>query len=245
MEIKEKTVSSYDMNTELLRAYRAGDRAAGDALAEINSPLVYSIASRFRNRGVDFSELTEAGNIGLVKAMNTFDFDRGCVFSTYATPLIFGEIRRFLRDDGIIKVSREQKRLSAILTAERERQLSAGERCDIESLAAAVGVSAQDAASAYFASAQPRSLDESASSDDDSRTLADTVCDEGAEMRDFESLAVKLAIEGLSEYERRIITLRFYRDLSQVETARLLGLSQVKVSREEKKILLFLREELS
>lgn len=245
MEIKEKTVSAYDANTELLRAFRAGDRAAGDMLAEINSPLVYSIAARFRNRGVDFSELTEAGNIGLVKAMNTFDFDRGCVFSTYATPLIFGEIRRFLRDDGIIKVSREQKRLSAILTAERERRLSSGERCDIESLAAAVGVSVQDAASAYFASATPRSLDESAASDDDSRTLADTVCDEDAETRDFECLAVKLAIEGLSEYERKIITLRFYRDLSQVEVAAIMGLSQVKVSREEKKILSILRKALS
>ena len=245
MEIKEKTASTYDMNTELLRAYREGDRAAGDTLAEMNSPLVYSIAARFRNRGVDFSELTEAGNIGLVKAMNTFDFERGCVFSTYATPLIFGEIRRFLRDDGIIKVSREQKRLSAILTAERERRLGAGERCDIESIAMAVGVSVQDAASAYFASAAPRSLDESASGDEDSRTLADTVCDEDAEIRDFENLAVKLAIEALTEYERRIITLRFYRDLSQVEVAEIMGLSQVKISREEKKILTRLRKELS
>ena len=245
MEIKEKTVSAYDANTALLRAYRSGDRAAGDELASINSPLVYSIAARFRNRGVDFSELTEAGNIGLVKAMNTFDFDRGCVFSTYATPLIFGEIRRFLRDDGIIKVSREQKRLSAILTAERERRLGAGERCDIESIANAVGVSVQDAASAYFASAAPRSLDESAAPDDDSRTLADTVCDEDAELRDFEALAVKLAIERLTEHERRIVTLRFYRDLSQVEVARILGLSQVKVSREEKKILARLEKELS
>ncbi|MBR5817137.1 MAG: sigma-70 family RNA polymerase sigma factor [Clostridia bacterium] len=245
MEIKEKTVSAYDANTELLRAFRRGDRAAGDELATLIAPLVFSIASRFRGRGVDFSELVEAGNVGLVKAMNTFDFERGCVFSTYATPLVFGEIRRFIRDDGIIKVSREQKRLCAALAAERERRLSLGERCDIEALAEAVGISVEDAAAAYFASAAPRSLEESASSEDDGRTLADTVCDEGAELRDFETLAVKLAIERLSEFERRIITLRFYRDLSQVEVARIMGLSQVKISREEKKILGRLKKELS
>lgn len=244
MEIKEKTVSAYDANTELLRAFRTGDRAAGDELATLNSPLVYSIAARFRGRGVEFSELVEAGNIGLVKAINTFDFERGCVFSTYATPLIFGEIRRFLRDDGIIKVSREQKRLAAILGAERERRQNLGERCDIESIASAVGISVQDAAAAFFASASPRSLEESASCDDDGRTLADVVCDEDAELRDFEILSVKLALEKLTEYERKIIMLRFFRDLSQVEVARIMGLSQVKVSREEKRILKKLRCEL-
>lgn len=243
-ELHEKQ-AAYDTNPELIMRYRAGDEAAGERLVELNLPLVYSIAGRFRERCDDMGDLVECGMLGLVKAFKTFDIERGCAFSTYAVPLIFGEIRRFLRDDGIIKVSREQKRLSAILTAERERRLSAGQRCDIESIAAAVGVSVQDAASAYFASAAPRSLDEYASAEDDSRTLADTVCDEDAELRDFENLAVKLAIEGLSDYERRIIALRFYRDLSQVEVAAIMGLSQVKVSREEKKILERLRKELS
>ena len=245
MEIKEKNTSAYDRNTELLKLYRDGSDDAGGELAELNAPLVYSIASRFRSRGADFLDLIEAGNIGLVKAMRTFDFDRGCVFSTYATPLIFGEIRRFLRDDGIIKVSREQKRLCAILGAERERRLAGGERCDIESLAAAVGVSPQDAAAAYFASAPPRSLDEESSSDDDNRTLADTVADDGAEEREFERLAIRVAIENLGDFERRLIILRFFRDMSQVEVASVLGISQVKVSREEKKILARLRRELA
>ena len=97
--------------------------------------LVYSIAARFSGRGADMSDLVESGTIGLVKAIKTFDFSHGCVFSTYAVPLIFGEIRRFLRDDGIIKVSREEKRLSALLLAERERRLSAGEDADIRSVA--------------------------------------------------------------------------------------------------------------
>lgn len=245
MEIKEKTSSAYDANTDLVREYKRGSEEAGAELARLNSPLVYSIAARFRGRGVDFGELCEAGSIGLVKAMNTFDTERGCAFSTYATPLIFGEIRRFLRDDGIIKVSREQKRLSALLAAERERRQNAGERCDIESVAAAVGVSAQDAAAAMFALTPPRSLDESPTGDEDGRTLADTVCDECAEERDFERLAVRLAIERLSEFERKIVILRFFRDMSQVEVARVMGLTQVKVSREEKKILERLKRELS
>ena len=129
--------NSYDENLALLRAYRDGDAAAGERLAVLNSPLVYSIAGRFASRGADMSDLVECGNIGLVKAMKTFSFSHGCAFSTYAVPLIFGEIRRFLRDDGIIKISREEKRLSALLNAERERRIAAGECTDVASSASA------------------------------------------------------------------------------------------------------------
>lgn len=244
MKIKEKK-SPYDENLTLLRAYRDGDSEAGEQLALLNAPLVYSIAGRFSGRGADMSDLVESGNIGLVKAMKTFDFSHGCVFSTYAVPLIFGEIRRFLRDDGIIKVSREEKRLSALLCAERERRLSSGEDADIASVAAAVGISREDAASALFAASPVRSLDESAYDDDDSTTLGSTICDEDAEMRQFDRFALRMAIEGLSEEHRRLIILRYFRDLSQTETAKILGLTQVKVSREEKKIMEILRRELS
>ena len=190
------------------------------------------------------SDLVETGNIGLVKAMKTFDFSRNCAFSTYAVPLIFGEIRRFLRDDGIIKVSREEKRLSSLLNAERERRLSTGEDSDIASIAAAVGVSVQDAASALFSSAPVRSLDEKAFDDDDSATVGSIICDEEAEARDFNRIALRAAIEKLSEPHRRLIVLRYFRDLSQTETAKILGLTQVKVSREEKRIMEILRREL-
>ena len=133
MKLKEENKNPYDKNLILLRAYREGNAEAGEQLAELNAPLVYSIAGRFVGRGAEMSDLVESGTIGLVKAFKTFDFSHGCVFSTYAVPLIFGEIRRFLRDDGIIKVSREEKRLSALLLAERERRLSSGESVDIES----------------------------------------------------------------------------------------------------------------
>ena len=235
----------YDKNLELLRKYREGDRSAGEALATLNSPLVYSIAARFSGRGADQSDLVESGNIGLVKAINTFDFSHGTAFSTYAVPLIFGEIRRFLRDDGLIKVSRDEKKLSAILNKERERRSALGEDTGIAAIARAVGVSAADAASALFAGAPVRSLDERAFEDDDSTTLGCTVCDEDEELRSFERVAIRAAIEKLDDSQRKLIILRYFRDYSQCETARALGLTQVKVSREEKKIMAMLRQQLT
>lgn len=245
MKIKEEKSKAYDENLTLLRAYREGDAEAGERLAELNAPLVYSIAGRFTGRGADISDLVESGTIGLVKAMRTFDFSHGCVFSTYAVPLIFGEIRRFLRDDGIIKVSREEKRLSALLCAERERRLTAGEDADLSAVAAAVGISVQDAASALFAASPVRSLEEAAYDDEDSATLGSTLCDDEEEIRQFDRFALRMAIEKLSEPWQKLIILRYFRDMSQTETARILGLTQVKVSREEKKIMDFLRRELS
>ena len=242
MKTGERSV--YDKNLDLIRRYRDGDVEAGEELANLNKPLVYNIAGRFVGRGIDMDELVEMGTIGLVKAINTFDFSRECAFSTYAVPLIFGEIRRFLRDDGIIKVSRENKRLSALLNAERDRRLNTGEDTGVASLAAAVGVSAQDAAAALFSTAPVKSLDEAAFDDDDSQTLGSVVCDEEAVGRDFDRLALRLAIEKLSDLPRKIIILRYFRDFSQAETARLLGLTQVKISREEKKILSKLRTDL-
>ena len=242
MKTEEK--NRFDRNVDLVRAYREGNREAGEELCELNRPLVLKIAGKFLGRGVEFDELCELGNIGLVKAINSFDFDKGCVFSTYAVPLIFGEIRRFLRDDGIIKVSREEKKLGSLLNAERERRLSSGEPADICSVAAAVGISPQDAASAIFAAVPPRSLDEAAYDDDDTATLGSTVYDEDEELKSFDKLALKVAIEGLPEEERKLIVLRYFRDMSQCECAKILGLTQVKVSRAEKKIIERLRAAL-
>ncbi len=236
--------SGYDKNIPLLKAYRAGDREAGEELVLLNRPLVYHIVGKFAGRYRDIEELVDTGNVGLVKAMNTFDFSRECAFSTYAVPLIFGEIRRFLRDDGLIKVSREEKRLSAILNAERERRMNTGESTAIDDIAAAVGVSREDAAGAIFASGPVRSLDEHAYDDDDPTTLGGTVFDEDAPRRDFDRLALRMALEKLPEKQKQLILLRYFRDFSQSRTAAALGLTQVKVSREEKKILEILRRDL-
>ena len=237
--------NAYDRNPELILRYRGGDSEAGEELVRINMPLVYSIATRFRDRGRDMSDIVECGTIGLVKAFKTFDTERGYAFSTYAVPLIFGEIRRFLRDDGMIKVSREEKRLSVILNRERERRQLLGEPCDLDSLARAVGVSREDVASALFSESPIRSLDECIYEDDDSTTLGSTLSREGEDAASFDRIALRIAIERLPEADRRLIILRYFRDYSQSETARILGLSQVKVSREEKKIMAKLRAMLT
>ncbi len=239
MKTEEKGL--YDKNLELIRRYREGDAEAGEELALLNRPLIYKIAGRFSGRGTDYEELCEMGMLGFVKAVNTFDFSRGCAFSTYAVPLIFGEIRRFLRDDGMLKVSRESKRLSALLNAERERRINLGLSVDIEAIAEAVGISREDAAAALFATSPVRSLEEPEYSEDDSSTVGESVFDDEAERSDFEKLSIRLAMERLKENERKIIFLRYFRDYSQAEVAKVLGLTQVKVSREEKKILAILK----
>ena len=242
MKTEERSI--YDKNLDLIRRFRDGDADAGEELASLNKPLIYNIAGRFIGRGADMDELVEMGTIGLVKAINTFDFSRECAFSTYAVPLIFGEMRRFLRDDGIIKVSRENKKLAAQINAERERRLASGEDAGIASIASSLGVSPQDAAAALFSTSPVRSLEEAAYDDEESMTLGATIADEDAPTKEFDKLALKLAIEKLCDTERKIIILRYFRDFSQAETARVLGLTQVKISREEKKILSRLRNEL-
>ena len=241
-ELHEKA-KSYDANPELIARYRAGDEYAGERLVEINLPLVYSIAARFRERCDDASDLVECGTLGLVKAIKTLDLERGCAFSTYAVPLIFGEIRRFLRDDGIIKVSREEKRIAVLINREREARRNAGLPTDVQSLASALGITPQDVASAMFSEVAPRSLEESVFDDDDSVTLGSMIADESY-ADGFDRLALRMAIETLDEQRRKIVYLRYFKDYSQSQTAKLLGLSQVKISREEKKIIEILRSRM-
>lgn len=242
-ELQEKA-KSYDSNPELIARYRNGDEEAGERLVEINLPLVYKIASRFKERCDDVGDLIECGTLGLVKAIKTFDLERGCAFSTYAVPLIFGEIRRFLRDDGIIKVSREEKRVAVLINREKERRQNLGLGTDVFTLSEALGISPQDVASAMFAEVKPRSLEESVFDDGDSTTLGSMISDD-SEIESFDKLALRMAIETLDEEKRRIVYLRYFKDLSQSQTARILGLSQVKISREEKKIMKLLEDKMS
>lgn len=233
-------------NLVLIERAQTGDEAASEQLFLLNAGLVKSIAARFIGRGTEFEDLIQVGNLGLLKAIRTFDASRGCVFSTYAVPLIFGEIRRFLRDDGPIKVSRVQKRLGAALAAEKERLAAEGqEDAPLSLVAERVGVSPAEAAAALDAMCPPRSLTDPIAGDEGGSTLENLLSDEDEPERTFEKIALSAAIDKLPALRRKIILLRYYRDFSQDETAKALGLSQVKVSREEKKILTFLREELS
>lgn len=237
---------TFSDNIPLLERSQGGDRRATEELVRKNGGLVASIALRFVGRGTDYEDLVALGNLGLLKAIRTFDLGRGCAFSTYAVPLIFGEIRRFLRDDGPIKVSRAQKRLGARLSAARERRMAAGEEgIRIEELAEECGVSPAEAAAALESCAPVALLSESVYGEEDGITLEGTLADEEEGERTFTRLAIAEVLERLPEMRRKIILLRYFRDMSQAETARALGLTQVKVSREEKRILAVFREALS
>lgn len=239
-------VTSYrDDNLALLLRVRDGDTKAEEELIRENEGLVRSIAARFSGRGAEFEDLCQLGMIGMVRAIRSFDPERGCAFSTYATPLIIGEIKRFLRDDGIIKVSRDKKRLGSQLLYEEERYVAEhGREPRISELASALGVTVEDAADAMSSSYPVRSISESAF-DDSVETLADTIeaPDTTSDRTDY--IALHEVTSTLPELWRKIISLRYYHDLSQERTARVLGLSQVKVSREEKKIFDYMREKLS
>jgi RNA polymerase sporulation-specific sigma factor len=233
-------------NLALIAASQAGDERATERLVKQNGGLVSHIAFRFLGRGQELEDLIQIGHMGLLKAIRTFDPTRECAFSTYAVPLIFGEIRRFLRDDGPIKVSRAQKRLGALLAAEQERCAKEGlGEVHLSVLAARCGVSPEEAAAAMDAIAPVSSLSDLIYSDGEGPTLESTLYDAEENEKSFDKLAISMAIDKLPELRRKILLLRYFRDYSQSETAAALGLTQVKVSREEKKILSFLRAELS
>ena len=217
-------------------------------LIESNRGLVRTVALRFRDRGVDMEDLLQIGTIGMIKAIRNFDTARGTCFSTYAVPLIFGEIRRHLRDEGPIKVGRYYKKLGSALLCEKNRILAEeGREARIGELAEHCGVSPEEAAMALDAMSPVMSLSSAAYSDEDGIELGETLIDREATEeipRMCERIALGQALKKMSAQWQRIVMLRYFRNLTQQQTADMLGLTQVKVSREEKKIMAFLREEL-
>ena len=237
----------YSKNQELLIKATQGDESATEELIKNNLGLVRSIALRFRDRGVEYDDLVQIGSIGMLKAVRSFDISKGTVFSTYAVPLIIGEIRRFIRDDGLIKVSRIYKQESAKLNKEREKYLNEfGKEPKIEELAKRCGISAQEAVVAMEATTSVSSFSAALSGDDDGFTIESTLYEEKSDIDNkIEHIALSEAISCLSPLWRKIITLRYLKEYSQSQTAKMLGLTQVKISREEKKIFESLRKQLS
>ena len=243
----------YGENRELIAiAQQEGEalaRGACEKLVVSNRGLVRSIALRFRDRGVEIEDLMQIGTIGLLKAIRSFDLDRGTCFSTYAVPMIFGEIRRSLRDEGPIKVGRYYKRLGIELMRARNGIISAeGREPHVRELAAAVGVSPEEAAMALEAMSPIASLSDLVYGEEDGTELEDTLADlDSIDENDrfFDRMALREAIGKMPEQWQRILLLRYFRSKTQQEVADMLGLSQVKVSREEKKIVTFLKNEMT
>ena len=235
-----------EKNLELIRKAKNGDKNAMEELISENIGLVKNIARRFFGRGVEYEDIVQIGSIGMIKAAKSFDESFNTVFSTYAVPLIIGEIRRFLRDDGIIKVSRDvRKKGSIILHAKEEFEKEHQREPKISELAALCGYSEEEIIYALDASSPVSSLQETIGSGDNSATIEDMTPSDSNEIESvIDNIALREAISHLNETQQRIVNLRFFKELSQQQTADILGLTQVKISREEKKIFALLRKEL-
>ncbi|MHC1694543.1 MAG: sigma-70 family RNA polymerase sigma factor [Eubacteriales bacterium] len=234
----------YSSNTRLVELARNGDKDAFDVLIRDNMGLVKSIALRFRDRGVEFDDLMQIGTLGMIKAVRSFDSSFGTVFSTYAVPMIIGEIKRFLRDDNLIKISRDTKRDAAGILKLKEQFVSQyGREPQSSELAELADMSVEQLIYTLEAVAPVHSLQESVGDGEDGASLENFI---GSDDIDgiTTRLAIREAVENLPQMQRELITLRYFRGLSQQQTAKILGITQVKVSREEKKIFSELKKVL-
>ena len=229
------------MTTEdLIRRAQEGDKAASEQLVTENSGLVWSVARRFVGRGVEIDDLYQLGCLGFLKAVNGFDLEYGTQFSTYAVPKIAGEIRRFLRDDGAVKVSRTIKEQAAsIKTARNQLTLALGREPSLQEIADKTGFTIEEIAVAETATAATESIQKQTG--EDGFSLENILTDTQSEEKMVERIALGQAIEKLPERESMVIKLRYFHGLTQERTAKVLSVSQVQVSRIEKKALSSLR----
>lgn len=244
--IKRETYN-YDDNRELLIRAKSGEEAAMNKLIEMNLPLVVSISKKFLNRGYEYEDIFQIGSIGLVKAIRNFDMKYNVKFSTYAVPMIIGEIKRFLRDDGIIKVSRNVKSLSRKIGIYRDELSKKLKRSPtIEEIAEYANVEKEDIIFAMESASSLQYLYDVIHQDDGAPVLLidkiseEKKCDENL----VERIALKEALRSLDEKARQIIMLRYFKDKTQVQVAKMMGISQVQVSRIEKKVLEQMRKKL-
>jgi RNA polymerase sporulation-specific sigma factor len=230
----------------LIALSQAGESSARDTLVNCNIRLVWSVVQRFMNRGYEPEDLFQIGCIGLLKSVDKFDLSYDVKFSTYAVPMIIGEIQRFLRDDGTLKVSRSLKEMAnKVRKTKDELSKGLGRLPTVKEVAEKLGVTPEDVVFAQEANKPPASIHETVfENDGDPITLMDQIADESGD-KWFDKLTLSEAIETLSERERLIVYLRYYRDQTQSEVASRLGISQVQVSRLEKKILQTIRDQIA
>lgn len=226
---------------DLLRRSQNGDAAAREQLVLENTGLVWSIARRFFGRGVDPDDLFQLGCLGFLKAIDGFDLEYGTQFSTYAVPKIAGEIRRFLRDDGAVKVSRSIKERAASIKMARQNLTAKLDRePTVSELAEEMGLTAEEIAVAETATSSTESIQRETG--EDGFTLEDVLTAGSMEEELIEHISLKEAVGKLPERERLVINLRYFRGLTQDKTAKIMGVSQVQISRIEKKALQELRQ---
>ena len=226
---------------ELIAQAQAGSQSAKETLIEENSGLVWSVARRFMGRGTEPDDLYQLGCLGFLKAVDGFDLGYGTQFSTYAVPKISGEIRRFLRDDGAVKVSRSLKEQSATIKSTRSRLSTAlGREPTIQEISRQTGFSPEEIALAETATAATESIQRQTG--EEGFSLENILTDTESEERMVEKIALRQAVDALPEREKMVISLRFFHSLTQQRVAKVMNISQVPVSRIEKKALALLRE---
>ena len=228
---------------ELIRRAQNGDKEASERLVTENAGLIWSVAKRFLGRGTEAEDLYQLGCLGFLKAVEGFDLDFGTQFSTYAVPKISGEIRRFLRDDGAIKVSRSLKERSAAVRSARSLLGSAlGREPSLKELSDHLGLAPEDIAQAEAATREVESIHRECG--EEGFTLENILTDTESEERMLERIALRQAIAELPEREKCVISLRYFHGLTQDRVAKVLDVSQVQVSRIEKKAIGMLREKI-
>lgn len=228
---------------ELIRLSQQGDKEAGETLVKENSGLIWSVSRRFLGRGCEPEDLYQLGCLGFLKAVEGFDLGYGTQFSTYAVPKIAGEIRRFLRDDGAIKVSRSLKEQSSLIRQTQSKLSNAlGREPTIQELSAHTGLSAEEIALAQTATQEVESIQRETG--EEGFTLESVLTDTESEDRLVEKIALRQAISELPQRERTVIQLRYFHGLTQDRVAKVLHVSQVQVSRIEKKAIAALRERI-
>lgn len=238
-----------DRTMEMIKAAADGDSGAADELVRENSGLIWSVVRRFLNRGVEAEDLYQIGAIGLIKSIKKFDFSYDVRFSTYAVPMIMGEIKRFLRDDGMIKVSRPLKEIAAKIKAIQEREASdGGKSLTINELAKELGISCEEVTLAMGASQEVESLQKTVYKGKDGNSvtlmekLGDKVCEED---KIVNSIMLNKIISELPQREQTIVRMRYFEDKTQTQIAEKLGISQVQISRLEKRVLELMRKRMS
>lgn len=226
---------------ELIRKSQSGDPEAAELLVTENSGLIWSVARRFLGRGTEADDLYQLGCLGFLKAVEGFDLNYGTQFSTYAVPKIAGEIRRFLRDDGSVKVSRTVKEHAAVIKAARSALTGElGREPTVTEISERTRLSPEEIAIAETATAATESIHKEAG--EDGFTLENVLSDTESEEAMVEKISLRQAIDKLSEKEASVIRLRYYHGLTQERVSRVLSVSQVQVSRIEKKAIRKLRE---
>ena len=227
----------------LLEKAQNGDEAACGTMLEENSGLIWAVVRRYSGCGVETEDLYQLGCIGFIKAVKGFDLTYGTQFSTYAVPKIAGEIRRFIRDDGAVKVGRTMREKGYTLWTARERLTSQlGREPTVSELAEELGMTAEEIAAVELANVAPESLQQETG---DGMTLESSIGTEAPEDALVEKIALREAIAALPEREKTVILLRFFKHLTQQQVARVLGVSQVQVSRLERRSLATLRQLLA